>query len=53
MKEIPVSEMVDWVDMWRIRCAHSGNKENCFNCSSRKECDKAIDEIRKILRGLG
>jgi len=44
------SEMVDWIDMWRTCCAHGGNKENCFNCYSRKECDKAIDEIRKTLR---
>jgi len=46
-------EILCWVACWRIRCAHSGNKENCFNCYSRKECDKAMEKIRKTLRKSG
>jgi len=43
-------KMIDWIDCWRNNCAHSGGKENCINCYPRKECDKAIDKIRKTLR---
>jgi len=47
---------IDWIDSWRNNCAHSrgrdGSLEACYDCYSRKECDKAIIEIRKAWRNL-
>lgn len=46
-------EMVDWINTWRSRCSHhmmGPGHDACIGCSSKRDCNKAIREIRKMLR---